>query len=115
MKLLTCFDLLLQGIDANIRHEAIQVPSGSCPFNQEGLILFENGLNLLKESGDLPPGYGVTLDELDGNEFDEEEEIQVGLNRNGHLMALPHQIWKPRTELWVQGLFVMTSTLLVSN
>ena len=73
--------------------------------------MFESGLNLLKESSDLPAGYGVTLDELDGKEFDEEEEIQVGLNRNGHLMALPHQIWKPRTELWVQGLFVMTSIL----
>jgi len=77
--------------------------------------LFESGLNLLMESGDLPPGYGVTLDELARNEFDEEEEIQVGINKNGHLMALPHQIWKPQMELWVQGLFVMTSILSVSN
>jgi hypothetical protein len=104
----------LQGIDVNIRHEAIPVPSGSCPFDQEGLDLFESGFKLLTESGELPPGYGVTLDELDENEFDEEEAIQVGINKNGYLIALPHQIWKPRTELWVQGLYVMTSILSVS-
>ena len=102
-----------KGIDANIRHEAIRTPSGPCPFGQEGLELFESGLKLLTESGKLPSGYGVTLDELDGDVFDEQEEIIIGKNRNSFPIALPSQIWKPRTELWAQGLYVMSSILSV--
>jgi len=76
--------------------------------------LFESGFKLLTESGELPSGYGVTLDELDGDIFDEEEGIIIGKNRNAFLIALPSQIWKPRTELWAQGLYVMSSVLSVS-
>jgi len=104
-----------QNIDANIRHEAIPVPSGLCPFGQEGLELFKTGLKLLTESGELPTGYGVTLDELDGNAFDQEEDLVIGKNRKSFPIALPYQIWKPRTELWAQGLFVMNSVLSVSH
>jgi hypothetical protein len=76
--------------------------------------LFERGFKLLTESGELPSGYGVTLDELDGVAFDEQEEIIIGKNRNAFPIALPSQIWKPRTELWAQGLYVMSSVLSVS-
>jgi hypothetical protein len=75
--------------------------------------LFEIGLKLLTESSELPSGYGVTLDELDGDVFDEQEEIIIGKNRNSFPIALPSQIWKPRTELWAQGLYVMNSILSV--
>jgi hypothetical protein len=88
-------DSVFKGIDANIRHEAIRTPSGPCPFGQEGLEFFETGLKLLTESGELPGGYGVTLGELDGDVFDEQEEIIIGKNRNSFAMALPSQIWKP--------------------
>jgi len=76
--------------------------------------LFESGFKLLTESGELPSGYGVTLDELDEDVFDEEEGIIIGKNRNTFPIALPSQIWKPRTELWAQGLYVMSSVLSVS-
>ena len=101
----------MKGIDSNIRHEAIPVPSGPCPFDQEGLLLFEQGIDLLVESEDLPDGYGVTLAELDGDGFNEHEDINIGLQKKGVLVELPSQIWKPRTELWVKGLFAMTSLL----
>jgi hypothetical protein len=45
--------------------------------------LFKQGLRLLIQSGDLPQGYGVTVAELDGDEFDEQEEIQIGLRKKG--------------------------------
>ena len=77
------------------------------------LELFESGLKLLTESGELPSGYGVTLDELDGDAFDEEEEIIIGKNKNSFLIMLPSQIWKPQTELWAQGLYAMTSILSI--
>ena len=76
--------------------------------------MFESGFKLLTESGELPSGYGVTLDELDGGVFDEQEEIIIGKNRKSFPTALPSPIWKPRTELWAQGLYVMTSILSVS-
>ena len=76
--------------------------------------MFESGFRLLTESGKLPSGYGVTLDELDGNIFDEQEEIIISKNRNAFPIALPSQIWKPQTELWAQGLYVMSSVLSVS-
>ena len=75
--------------------------------------MFETGLKLLTESSELPSGYGVTLDELDGDVFDEQEEIIIGKNRNSFPIALPSQIWKPRTELWAQGLYVTNSILSV--
>jgi hypothetical protein len=99
-------------IDTNIRHEAIPIPSGPCPFDQEMLVLFERGFKLITESGDLPSGYGVTLDE---GVFDEEEEIAIGFNKKGYSIVLPNQIWKPRTELWAQGLYAMTAISALSN
>jgi hypothetical protein len=77
--------------------------------------LFEQGLGLLIQSGDLPHGYGVTVAELHGNEFDEQEEIQIGLQKKGFPIQLSSQIWKPRTEIWAQGLFVMNSILASSE
>jgi len=76
--------------------------------------LFESGFKLLTESGELPRGYGVTLDELDGDVFNEQEEIIIGKNRKSFPMALPSQIWKPQTELWAQGLYAMISILSIS-
>ena len=105
----------MKGIKANIQHEAVPVPSGPCPFDQEALVLFERGFKLITESGDLPSGYGVTLVELDEGRFDEEEHITVGLNKKGYSIVLPSQIWKPRTELWAQGLFAMTTILSLSH
>ena len=76
--------------------------------------MFELGLKLLTESGDLPRGYGVTLDEIDGDGFDEEEKINIGINRTGFPISFPSQIWTPQTGLWAQGLFAMTSVLSLS-
>ena len=76
--------------------------------------MFERGLKILTDSGDLPSGFGVTPDELDVNGFDEQEEINIGLQRKGHLIELRSQVWKPRVELWAQGLYVMNSILASS-
>jgi hypothetical protein len=104
-----------QEIDMNIRHEPVPVPIGSCPFDLDRLLLFEQGLTMLQESGDLPPGYGVTVAELGGNLFDEWEDIRIGLQKRGFPIQISCQIWKPRTEIWAQGLFVMNSILAESH
>jgi len=76
--------------------------------------LFERGLKMLTDSGGLPQGYGVTLAELGGDGFDEQEEINIGLQKKGFPIELPSQIWKPRTEIWAQGLFAMNSILALA-
>jgi hypothetical protein len=35
----------------------------------------------MKQSSDLPQGYRVTVAELGGDEFDEQEEIQIGFQK----------------------------------
>ena len=104
-----------QEVDNNIRHEPVPVPIGSCPFDMDRLLLFEQGLTLLLKSGDLPFGYGVTVAELGGNHFDEWEDLQIGLQKKGFPIQLTSQIWKPRTEIWAQGLFVMNTVLAQSH
>jgi len=57
----------------------------------------------------------VTVAELRGDNFDESEEIQIGLQKKGYSIQLSSQIWKPRTEIWAQGLFVMNTILTLSH
>jgi hypothetical protein len=95
----------------NIHHEAVPVPSGSSPFDQQQLSLFKRGLKILTDSGNLPPGFGVTPDELGADGFDEQEEINIGLRKRGYLIELPSQVWKPRADLWAQGLYAMNAIL----
>ena len=44
------------------------------------------------------------LDELGVDGFDEQEEINIGLQRKGHLIELHSKVWKPQVELWAQVL-----------
>jgi hypothetical protein len=76
--------------------------------------LFEHGFEMLRESGDLPNGYGVTAAELGEGGFDDQEEVNFGIKKKGYPIELPTQIWKPQTEVWAKGLFVMNSILALS-
>jgi hypothetical protein len=87
------------------------VPSGTCPFTNAQQALFENGIQMLFDSADLPEGYGVTPAELGDDGFEEHEEIGIGLKRKGYSIHLPSQIWQPRTELWAKGLYAMNTIL----
>ena len=78
-------------------------------------MLFEKGLELLLKSGDLPQGFGVTAEELRGGSFDEQEDIHIGLQKKTFPIQLSSQIWKPRTEKWAQGLFVLNTILALSH
>ena len=35
--------------------------------------------------------------ELGADGFDEQEEINIGLQKKGHLIELPSWVWKPRS------------------
>jgi hypothetical protein len=102
-------------VDLNIHHEAIPVPSTACPLCDNDFHLFKQGLNSLSKSGDLPEGYGVTHTELGTDGFNEQEEINIGLQRKEYPIKLPWQIWQPQTDLWAQGLYVLTTILSLSQ
>ena len=67
------------------------------------------------DSSDLPPGYGVTLAELCGDGYDEQQDINIGLQKKVVPIDLPRCIWKPQMEMWAQGLFTMDSILALAQ
>lgn len=85
----------------------------NCPFNNTQLALFETGLRLLYENSDLPEGYGVLEHELGSEGFNEQEEIIIGLQKRGYNIHLPNSVWKPRTQIWAQGLYVLNEILAI--
>jgi hypothetical protein len=57
------------------------VPLGHCPFDRVQLELFESGLSLLEQHGDLPQGFGVDPEEWGPDGYPTTEEITVGLRK----------------------------------
>lgn len=101
----------MQVIDSNIRHDAVPVPSGTSPFDTQQLALFEEALNILRSTGDLPDGYGIRQDEWDATGYPTTEVISVGLQKNSFPISLPDEKWRPRAEDWVYGLFIVNSMI----
>lgn len=100
-------------IDSNIRHDAVPVPSSVCPFNEQQLILFKQGLQLLREHEEVPLGYGIHFTEWETSGYRTTEAISVGLRRLSFPISLPDSIWRPRAEDWTRALYLMQQILLV--
>lgn len=94
---------------ANLRHPGVPVPDNSNPFaDEDDFDHFAAALEALCSQCFLPGGYGVRPDEQEGGGFQEIEVIRSGRRGQKELeVALPEAIWRPRTELWAQGLHVM--------
>jgi hypothetical protein len=97
---------------ANIRHDAIDVPANETPFPQAEIhAVFCTALDAVREKGILPSRLGIRADKWDEG-YPTSEVIQRG--RRGtreQVMSLPVEIWRPRAERWCQGLSVMLSVL----
>ncbi|KJA26465.1 hypothetical protein HYPSUDRAFT_52392 [Hypholoma sublateritium FD-334 SS-4] len=91
-------------IDSNIRHDAVPVPKKACPFDERQLEMFEKGLHLLREAGDVPNGYGVNPSEWDQSGYPTTEVITVGLRKNSFPISLPASVWLPRAQDWARAL-----------
>lgn len=104
---------IADGIAENFHDEPVPVPPNSVPFQgDEGLNLYRQGLQYLRDQNILPTGFGITEDELE-----EEGYPALGFipgRRRGHQLQvlLPIGIWKPRAEKWVQALHTM---ILIQN
>lgn len=58
----------------------------------------------------VPPGFGLLLAEWENGEYPSVEEIKVGWKRQRQLViSLPDEVWRPRAEQWVQGLYVLNN------
>jgi hypothetical protein len=96
-----------KAVDSNIRHDAVSVPLGQCPFDQIQLETFKTGLSLLEQHGDLPPGYGIDPVEWGPDGYPTTAEITVGLRKKSYPISLPDAIWRPRAERWARACHTM--------
>ncbi|KAJ4465421.1 hypothetical protein C8J55DRAFT_407249, partial [Lentinula edodes] len=92
--------------------EAIEAPKHADPF-QSGYYrsAFTTALEQLKESGQIPTGYGIHHTEWDAG-YPSFGVIRSGRRGRKELrIALPDSIWRPRSLRWVQGLYLMNQLI----
>lgn len=103
---------------AQIRHEAVDVPGSASPFADYPLNLqleatFFAALSELSHIHDLPGGYGVLPEEMEGG-YEVMETIRSGRRGRKELVIdLPEIVWRPRAEIWAKALHIL-NTLLFS-
>lgn len=98
-------------IDANINHPPVAVPQGTCPFDEKQLKMFREAMFILRQSGDVPEGYGVLEHEWGPEGYNLKEEIKVGMRRDPSAIELPQEIWLPRAKDWARALHITNSIL----
>lgn len=94
----------------HIRHDPIEVPKHSCPFEtQEDLDVFCELLHNLETQDILPSGYGGRPEEWDEDGYPLSETLAVGRQKAtaDTFILMPMEIWKPRADQWIRGLDVM--------
>lgn len=99
--------------DGHIRHAPIEVPSDTCPFGPHGLDLFTNLFAETTRNKVLPCGYGIREEEWVDGKYPSVESIKTGRRSKELSVMLSDSIWRPRAELWVQGLASMMQVLYV--
>jgi len=100
-------DIFLE-TDPNIRHEPVSVPDHRCPFSLDGLDAFSKGLRLYIERDYTPPGLGMCSEEWENGQYPSIQVIPSGRRGSKELpIQLPHELWLPRSQLWVRGLHVL--------
>lgn len=92
----------------NFLPTTVKVPRHSTPFTAAQQDIFSQALAEVIASTVLPGGYGIQVEEWEDGENPSFEIIQSGRRGRKDLrVALPDNIWRPRAEIWVQGLHVM--------
>jgi hypothetical protein len=64
---------------------------------------------MIRETNTVPHRYGLHKDEWNEDGYSSVKVIQSG-KRGSRLLevGLPNHIWRPRAELWVQALEILT-------
>lgn len=103
-------DKIAHDQQSNIRHEGINVPRHTRPWDSESAhTIFTDALDKVKQSGIIPNNFGMLPEEWDNEGYPSFEIVKLG-RRAGQLLhvALPDDVWRPRAVVWCQALDVLT-------
>lgn len=81
--------------------------SQSSPFTDAQQSIFLQAFEDVVKEGIIPPGYGMLPKEWEDGEYPSIEIIRAGHSRNDLHVALPDDMWRPCTLIWVQALHIM--------
>lgn len=95
--------------EPNVLHEPVEVPDHRNPFGEQPRLedFFFQALNQVRQRGIIPPGYEILPQEWDEEGYPPIEVLKLG-RRKVLKVALSDEQWRPRAELWVQGLDILT-------
>lgn len=101
---------IMENQNHNVRHAAVAVPPTTMPFHSmEANEAFILALQVSRDEGIIPTGYGVAEDEWESEIYPEVEVITVGRAAKEYVVHLPFGIWWPRAVLWAQGLDALSA------
>ena len=90
------------GQERQVRHAPVEVVKSRCPFHTDNeLELFVSALDLIKQQGVVPAGFGLE------DPYSSIEKFHTGRSRKGISVALPYKVWYPRVLLWCQALDIL--------
>jgi len=96
----------------NIRHEPVPVPSNNNPFTSAQFQHFNAAFHRCMVENLLPSGYGICPEEWVNGTYPTMENIPTGRRGSKELsIRLTDEIWRPRAEKWVRGLYLLNCIL----
>ena len=100
-------------VDHQVHGKEIVTPRHENPFDSDAdMETFNRALQSVQSEGIVPDGYGILPEEWEEDGYPTYEILKVGRRGKKELrVALPHEVWRPRAELWIQALVVMTGIL----
>lgn len=99
--------------EGQFNREAVEPPKHNDPFRHKFFYnMFKRALAQLKDSGNIPVGYGIHPMEWDDDGYPAFGIIWTGRRGRRELhIALPDSIWRPCSLLWVQALYLMNQLI----
>lgn len=92
----------------NFLPDMVTPPTNTSPFTDDQLTAFQEAFSEMITHQLVPEGYGMCPNEWEDGEYPSYWIIRSGRRGKQDLnIALPDDIWRPRSELWVQGLYIM--------
>ena len=101
------------GLDAQVRHDPIEVANHASPFPDPELALeYLQAVDILVDTPGIPEGYGMDPD----YEYEVFESIRSGRRGRKELtVELPAHIWLPRLERWIKALHLLNSLVFAEE
>jgi len=101
---------------SHIFHDPINVPDHATLFlSTQTENIFFLALKEITDTGIVPSGFWVAMNEWDGGDYPKVEQLKSG-HRGKHTdIALPFGVWWLNAVAWAQGLDLMTRLCMIEN